>query len=163
MKKYIPYILLGCLTVAFSFFATEKTFAQTNQTENKMDSTKSVSAKPNATSPYVTGLTAGRVKSLLGVVAGVISLIFGWRAKERSTANIGSGSSRAITALVLGLVAITLSVVHLATTTGGFGTGGGKAGGIVGLVLGLIGATRGGLALRSKKNKMKHRYDSQQI
>ena len=52
--------------------------------------------------------------------------------------------------LRLGLVAIVLSILHLANTVGGFGSGGGKAGAIVALVLGLIGATLIGMAMRSK-------------
>jgi len=39
-----------------------------------------------------------------------------------------------------------LSVVHLRSSTGGFGTGSGRAGAIVALVLGLIGMNLGGPA-----------------
>ncbi|HEV8283641.1 MAG TPA: DUF6223 family protein [Chitinophagaceae bacterium] len=136
MKKYIPYILSACLIIGFAFLATEKAFSQTT---------------PDGTSPYVTGLTAGRAKSLVGVFAGLISLIIGWRAKARSAHGAGIGKPWVITALVLGLLAIVLSVVHLGTTPGGFGTGGGKAGSIVALAVGLIGTILSGLTLRSKR------------
>lgn len=69
---------------------------------------------------------------------------------RRAAAQSGSARSWAVRALVLGFVAIILSVVHLAGTTGGFGTGGGKAGAIVALVLGITGAVVNVLALRSK-------------
>ena len=81
---------------------------------------------------------------------GLISLIVGRRAKARAAVSSGGGRSLSITGLVLGVVAIVLGLVHLANTTGGFGTGGGKAGAIVALALGLIGTSVGGLALRSK-------------
>jgi hypothetical protein len=50
-------------------------------------------------------------------------------------------------ALALGLLGIILSVIHLSTFTGGFGTGSGRAGAIVALVLSLIGTSLGGLTL----------------
>ena len=57
-----------------------------------------------------------------------------------------------IVALVLGLIGVVLSVGHLGSSTGGFGTGGGRAGAIIALVLGLIGMNLGGLALaRSRR------------
>jgi hypothetical protein len=47
-----------------------------------------------------------------------------------------------------------LSVVHLGSSTGGFGTGSGRAGAFVALVLGLIGMNLGGLALaRSHRSR----------
>jgi|SRR4030095_11833757 len=136
MKKYIPYFLSAWLTVWFAFLATEKAFSQ---------------ATPDGTSSYGTGLTAGRAKSLVGVFVGLVSLIIGWRAKARLTRGAPLGQSWVITALVSGLLAIVLAVVHLATTAGGFGTGGGKAGSILALLLGLIGTILSGLALRSKR------------
>jgi hypothetical protein len=43
-------------------------------------------------------------------------------------------------------------VLHLAGSTGGFGTGNGRAGAIVALVVGLIGMNLGGLGLaRSRR------------
>lgn len=107
---------------------------------------------PNGTSPYVSGLTAGRAKSLVGTAAGLISLIFGWRTKGRSARGSGSGRTGAVVALSLGLIAIVLSILHLSVSAGAaFGTGSGKAGAIVALLLGLVGTTLGGLALRAHK------------
>jgi len=147
MKTFIQFVLAACVTIAFSFLITGKAFSQEGQ-EHKMDTT---STGTDSTSSYVTGITAGRARSLVGVVLGLTSLIIGWRAKIRSAVGPG-GRKWNIAALVLGLVAIILSTVHLATVMGGFGTGGGKAGAIVALVLGLAGMVLGGLALfRSKK------------
>jgi peptidoglycan/LPS O-acetylase OafA/YrhL len=142
------FVLSACITIAFFFFTSEKAFSITDQ-EQQMDTT---SIESDETSPYAQGLTAGRAKSLVGGVLGLISLIIGWRAKAR-VAISHSARSWATTALVLGLVAIGLSVVHLANVSGGFGTGGGKAGAIVALVLGLIGIALSGLALRRKENR----------
>jgi len=47
----------------------------------------------------------------------------------------------------LGLICIVLAGIHIANTTGGFGTGGGKAGAIVAIVLGLIATILSGIAL----------------
>jgi Family of unknown function (DUF6223) len=152
MKKYIPYILSAWLIIGFSFLATEKAFSQANPKGNKMDTTSSVTAKPDGTSPYVTGITTGRATSLVGTAVGLISLIIGWRAKLRSKGGTGSGRTGAIVALVLGLISIVLSVVHLSTSySAALGTGSGKAGAFVALLLGLIGMTLGGLTLRFRK------------
>jgi hypothetical protein len=50
-------------------------------------------------------------------------------------------------ALIIGLVCVVFSILHLALSTGGFGTGSGKLGAIVAMVVGLIGIGLGGLAL----------------
>src|SRR5688500_17877286 len=109
MKYFVPYIFSACMTIAFSFFASEKAFSITDQ-EQQSDTTSNDS---DETSPYVKRITAGRAKSLVGGVLGLISLIIGWRAKAR-VSNNHSAKPLAITALVLGLVAIGLSIVHLA-------------------------------------------------
>jgi hypothetical protein len=99
---------------------------------------------------YVTGITAARAKSLVGVALGLISLIIGLRVKSRSSVGKSNTRSWAIIALLLGMVAVVLSIIHLANVNGGFGTGGGKAGAIVALILGIIGASLNVMALRSK-------------
>jgi hypothetical protein len=155
MKKYIPHILPVWLIIGFSFLVPAKVLSQTNQKENKMDTTSGVTTMPDGTSTYVSGITTGRAKALLGVVVGLISLVVGWRAKVRSAAGTGNGRTGAIVALLLGLIGIVLSIVHLIISAGAvFGSGSGKAGAIFALVLGLIGMTLGGLVLRSKRNKM---------
>ena len=148
MKYFVPYILSACMTVAWCFFTSEKAFSITSQ-EQHADTTNHDSGE---TSPYVKGITAGRARSLVGGLLGLISLIMGWRAKSR-LANGHSRKSSATIALVVGLIAIGFSIVHLANVAGGFGTGGGKAGAIVALVLGVTGATLGGLTLRQKLNQ----------
>jgi hypothetical protein len=142
MKTFIQFILAAWLTTAFSFLITGKVFSQEGQ-EHKMDTATSGT---DGTSSYVTGITAGRARSLVGVALGLTSLIIGWRTKTRSGVS-PIGRKWNVSALVLGLVAIVLSVMHLATVMGGFGTGGGKAGAILALVLGLIGMGLGGRAL----------------
>ena len=96
-------------------------------------------------------LTAGRTRALVGAVVGLISLIIGGLALARSAKRMSSGRTLGIVALILGLIGIVLSVVHLGTSTSGFGTGSGRAGAIVGLVLGLIGVSLGGLALAGSR------------
>ncbi len=49
--------------------------------------------------------------------------------------------------MVVGLIGIALAGLHLATSSGGFGTGNGRAGAIVAMVVGLTGIALGGLAL----------------
>jgi hypothetical protein len=95
----------------------------------------------------VRGITPGRARALVAAAVGLISVVVGGVAL-RSAKNIGSGRAGLIVALVLGLIGMILSVLHLAYTTGGFGTGSGRAGAIVGLVLGVIGISLGGKALR---------------
>lgn len=152
MRKYIPYILSIYLIIGFSFLTTENAFSQANQTVNEMDTTNSAMAQTDETAPYVTGITTGRAKSLVGTVMGLMSLIIGWRAKLISSKGIGSGRTGAVMALVLGLTGIVFSVLHLCNSAGAvFGSGSGKAGAIVAILLGLIGMTLGGLALRSRK------------
>lgn len=104
---------------------------------------------------FAIDLTAGRARSLVGAVVGLISLMIGALALARSAGRIGTGNGRtgAIVALVLGLIGIVLSVVHLGSSTGGFGTGSGRAGAIVALVLGLIGMNLGGLALARSRRR----------
>jgi hypothetical protein len=92
-------------------------------------------------------ITSGRARALAAVAVGLISVVIGGLARARARrSGSGSGRTGAIVALALGLIGLILSVVHLGTSTGGFGTGGGRAGAIVALVLSLIGMSLGGLA-----------------
>ncbi|HWV29010.1 MAG TPA: DUF6223 family protein [Dyadobacter sp.] len=130
MKKYASFILSVCLLVALSFWIPEQAFAQ--------------SAGNEASQP-VTGITAGRARSLIGGAIALVSLIVGWRA------NKGNKRTQAIIALSLAGGAIILSIIHLNTSAGAvFGSGSGKAGAIVALVLALIGGSLGGLSFRRK-------------
>ena len=151
MKKYIAYILPVFLLIGFTFLISEKIFSQSDQKENKTD-TASVTTMPDKTSSYVSGITTGRARSLVGVALGLISVVIGWRVKARSAAGTINTKAATTTALVLGLIAIVLSILHLIASAGAvFGSGSGKAGAIVGLALGLIGVTLTRLALRKKK------------
>jgi hypothetical protein len=145
MKNSISTIMAVWLTVTLSVLTGGNAFSQTGQ-ENGANA-----AGDKTGTTHVTGLTAARAKSLMGVAVGLISLTIGWRVKKHRPVQSGR-RTWAMIALGLGLVAIILGVVHLAGNTGGFGTGGGKAGAIVALIVGLTGAVMNGLALRSKRN-----------
>jgi hypothetical protein len=154
MKNYILFTLSACLIVVFSLLQMEKAFSQNSGRADNQDSISGVTARP-VTSSYVTGITSGRAKSLIGSGAGLVSLVIGWRSKLRSNKGMLNSRTGPIMALLLGLISIVLSVIHLSNSYGAaFGSGSGKAGAIVGLLLGLIGMTLSGLALRRKQNKI---------
>ena len=151
MKKIIPFVLSALLIICFFFLITEKAFSQTNQDGNKTDTTGHETTTSDGHYTYVKGITAGRARSLVGVAAGLISLIVCWRARVRFKKGSITGNRRtpAMVALVLGLLAIVLGVVHLSTSAGAaFGSGSGKAGAIAALVFGMIGAILSGLTLK---------------
>ena len=97
-------------------------------------------------------ITNGRARALVAAGVALISVIVGGLALARSSKRIGNGRTGAVVALILGLISMILSVVHLGTYTGGFGTGSGRAGAIVALVLALIGMNLGGLALARSRH-----------
>jgi len=98
------------------------------------------------------GFTPGRIKSLLSMAVGLLSVVIGGLALARSKGGgQGNGLGGAKIALVAGLLGVLLAVLHLANTTGGFGTGGGRAGAIVALALGLTGVVLGGVALTNSR------------
>lgn len=100
--------------------------------------------------------TTGRIISIITGVIALVSIILGRQALSRSRR--GSGSSRALVALIAGLVSMVLSVVHLATSTGGFGTGSGKLGAIVAMILGLTGTVISAMAIsRAGRITKEHR------
>jgi hypothetical protein len=151
VKKIIPFMLSALLIICFFFLITEKAFSQANQDGNKTDTTGHVTTTSDGHYTYEKGITPGRARSLVGVATGLISLIIGWRAKVRSNNGSISGNRRtpAMVALILGLFAIVLGVVHLSTSAGAaFGSGSGKAGAIAALVFGITGAILSGLALK---------------
>ena len=91
--------------------------------------------------PAVSGMTEGRVRSLVGAAVGLIGLVVA------VIALIRTWRTGAIIALVLGVIGSLLSAVHIYLSTGGFGTGGGLAGAIVGLVLGVVAILLGGIVI----------------
>lgn len=152
MKKYISFIRLVSLVLAFVFFATERALSQTPQDAHKSDTTSATTTDGGSSYTYVKGITPMRSRSLAGVALGLISLVIGWRARKRATAGIGNkGRNGAIAALSLGAIAMVLSIIHLNITAGAvFGSGSGKAGAIFAMVLSLIGVALSGLVLRQK-------------
>lgn len=88
---------------------------------------------------------SGRAGATVAGIVALIGVVVGGLAARRADARIGRDG--AIVALVSGLVGMVLGALHLATTTGGFGTGNGRAGAIVALVLGVIGMALGRKAL----------------
>jgi hypothetical protein len=141
MKNHCLSCFTALLIVGLSFMLCESAFSQTNTTE----------AAGNA--EYVSGITTGRARALIGGVAGLICLITGWMAKSRSSTGANVRVS-AMVAVFLGLIGIALSVVHLSTSAGAvFGSGSGKAGAIVGLVLSLVGMTFGWMALKKNNER----------
>ena len=145
MKKFIKYLFSIFLIGGFTFVFFENAFPQTDQKE------KTVMAS-DTTPAYVSGITSGRAKSLIGGVLGLVCIIVGWRAKNRSASGAEKPRTEATLAIILGLIGILLSIVHLSTSAGAvFGSGSGKAGAIVAIVLSLIGITLAGLALRNER------------
>lgn len=92
-------------------------------------------------------LTTGRLWSIVAGLIGLTGIIIGRLALIRSARRISSARSMSIAAIVLGLISIAISLLHLASTTGGFGTGKGRAGAIVAIVLGLVSIIIGWRAL----------------
>lgn len=86
---------------------------------------------------------SGRFGATAFALLSLVSVIVGGMAVSRAVA----GRRRALLALATGAVGLVLSALHLALTTGGFGTGQGRAGAIAGVVLGLVGVGLGALAL----------------
>lgn len=154
MKKDILYILSVCVISGLFFLPTEKVFSQTARKGNKTSIIAIITQISNTNSSYVKGVTPGRAKALVGVAAGLASLIIGLSAKRRSIKQIGPGKGKngAIIALTLGLAGVILSILHLSTSVGAvFGSGSGKAGAIFALILSLTGIMFSWLVLRYRK------------
>ena len=97
-------------------------------------------------------ITTGRLWSIVAGVVGLAGLIIGRIALLRSARNIRSAQRMGSVALIMGLISVIVSGYHLASTTGGFGTGKGRAGAIIAMIIGLIGIIFGRLALtRSRR------------
>jgi hypothetical protein len=151
MRTYFAYLLSACFIIVLSFLAPEKAFSQANPGENKAPGTDSNPANPSAHATYVSGITPGRARALIGVAVGLISLAVGWGAKARAASGKGNARNRAILAITLGIVGIILSIIHLCVMAGAvFGSGSGKAGAIFAFIPNLIGIILGGQALRQK-------------
>ena len=97
----------------------------------------------------VYGLTSKRQFALLALGLALLSVILGWRTFRKSAAHtsILHGKSWPVVAIVAGLMAVIGSVLNLATSNGGPGSGNGVLGSAQALVLGLAGMFLGGLAM----------------
>ena len=97
----------------------------------------------------VYGLTSKRQFALLALGLALLSVILGWRTFRKSAAHtsILHGKSWPVVAIVAGLMAVIGSVLNLATSNGGPGSGNGVLGSAQALVLGLIGMFLAGLAM----------------
>ena len=132
MNKHLKLLLLVCLIAGSTFLIFNEALAQTS-----------------GEATYVSGITAGRARSLVGVFVGLISLVAGVRAKRRAAKGDVNLRSGATLALVLGAIGFVLSIIHMIVTAGAvFGSGSGKAGAIAGIVLNLTGMVIAALALR---------------
>ncbi len=81
----------------------------------------------------------------------LISLVIGLLTKRSSTKNSTSICIGAITALILGIISVVLSINHLIVTSGAvFGSGSGKAGAIVALLPAAIGIFLGWSMINKK-------------
>lgn len=87
----------------------------------------------------VRGLTPGRVAALVPGLIGLIGVLLAAIALLRKSMSNSTRRILTIIALVLALIDILFSGLHLARTTGGFGTGAGRLGAIVALIVGLTG------------------------
>jgi hypothetical protein len=94
------------------------------------------------------GLTTGRLESILISLLGLTSLILSIRHFHSSKTSASPGKRKAVViAASAGFVCIILASVHIANSTGGFGTGSGKAGSIVAIALGLTAIILSGISL----------------
>jgi hypothetical protein len=141
MKARNAYIFSVIVLISFLLIIPVKSFSQADQK----------SETGTTDTPYAKGLTQGRAKSLVGVVVGLASMVIGLRSRRKSATATNRALSWPAAGLGLGIVALILSIIHIANTDGGFGTGGGKAGAIVAFVLGLAGAVLCSVALHRRK------------
>jgi len=96
------------------------------------------------------GLTPWRLRALVAVGLGLISVVIGWLALARTASRFRTRMS--IVAMALGLSGIIIAVLHLINSTGSWGTGNGRAGAVFAIVLGLTGIVIARLAqVRSRR------------
>ena len=149
MTHNIKGVLMICIIAASTFVMSHYALSQSNQKRNT--TAKKAEAK-SGDATYVSGITPGRARSLIGGVVGLACLVLGWRAKNRSRSANSNIRTTAAVALILGSIGIVLSVVHLISTAGAvFGSGSGKAGAIVALGLSCVGMVLAALALSNEK------------
>src|SRR3954469_14132751 len=113
-----------------------------------------VSLVPGLAAAVPVGIAPGRAQSLGALAIGLISLIVGGLALARSGPGGRGRPRRATVALVVGVIGMIASVVRLATSTGGIGTGSGQLGAIVALMVALLGTVLGGMALARARRSL---------
>lgn len=91
-------------------------------------------------------LTTARIIVLVGAVVGLISLLIAARAILHVTLKVRVRASSAVAAIVLGVLAVAVSLT-LAKVTDGFGTRGADIEAMGALLLGMIGGSLGEIAL----------------
>jgi hypothetical protein len=99
-------------------------------------------------------MSAGRFGAFSAGVLGLVGIVISGRALARSAGRTRSDTDvgatdrlrGAIVAMMLGLIAIVVGGLIVATSDGGLGTGNGLGGAVVAMVLGLIAIVLGGLA-----------------
>jgi len=135
VKRTFTYILITILAIALYFGLVHLILMVAN-----------VSKSAPST---VYGLTLKRQFALVALGLALLSLISGWRTFRKSAAHtsILHGKSWPVVAIVSGLIAVLGSVLNLATSNGGPGSGNGVLGSAQALVLGLTGMFLGGLAM----------------
>jgi len=97
----------------------------------------------------VYGLTSKRQFALVALGLALLSVVLGWRTFRKSATHTGMlhGKSWPVVAILTGLIAVIGSVLNLASSNGGPGSGNGVLGSAQALVLGLTGIFLGGLAI----------------
>ncbi|MFD0750669.1 DUF6223 family protein [Mucilaginibacter calamicampi] len=139
MSKHFKWLLLVCLVTASVLIVCPA-----------MSST-------NSNTAYVSGVTAGRARSLIGVFLGLVCLFLAWRAKIGSNKGNSNVRATATSALALGAIGLVLSILHFIITAGAvFGSGSGKAGAIVATIFCLVGMILSARVL--KKNNENGKY-----
>lgn len=91
----------------------------------------------------VSDISAGRLGAIVAGVVGLIGIVIGGRALVRSASRSRSAGR---TGMMLGLVAMVLGGLIMATADGGLGSGNGLGGAVVAAVLGLVATILGWLA-----------------
>lgn len=94
----------------------------------------------------IIGPGSGRLGVTSIGLIGLLNLIIAIQAYRRLGRGIDS-RTRAIVALILGLIVAVLALIHFVTTSGPFGTGNGRAGAIVAMLVGLSDMILGTLVL----------------
>ena len=98
----------------------------------------------------VSDMSAGRLGAIAAAALALIGIFLGGRALARPAGSTGAAPR---TSMILGLIAIALGGLVIATSDGGVGTGNGLGGAMVAVVTGLIALVLGGLArARSRRD-----------